>query len=379
MLAFRFKEHKLLTFRNAVNDEKIQQSTEKDMLNRFLCGAAALVISAQISAVELDTGFYIAPSISYQNFGGNLLDDGFTLDSAAGFSVGAGYQFDPRWAAELAYTKITTDVANANVEADAEYLHLDGFYHLEDGNDNNWSSYWVAGIGQQSYEDEDDFQINGGVGLKYTFDSHFYFRTDLRASLGADDIDAGALFNVGLVYIFKNSDSTQNKTEATTRVAQTETMSVTTPADNDTDKDGVANDKDKCLDTKAGAKVDANGCNEALKETKEFTLNVQFKTGSSVIEESSKANIQGLAEFLNAYPDTQVSIEGHSDSSGNAASNKTLSQKRADAVKQTLQTQYGIDANRIQALGFGAEQPIADNATPEGRTANRRVVAKVKN
>lgn len=352
------------------------------MIKRFLFGLATIAIMTQANATELDTGFYIAPSINYQNFGGNLLDKGFTLDSSTGFSLGLGYQFDPHWGAEIAYTKVSADIANTNTEADTDYLHLDGFYHLDDSNDNNWSRYWVAGLGQQSYEDEDDFQINGGAGLKYTFESNFYFRTDLRATLGADDTDVGALLNVGLVYIFSHSDSNKNKASKTVPEETTQQASPAVspaPIDNDTDKDGIDNAADKCPETKAGAKVDASGCYIVLKEAKSFTLNVQFKTGSSVIEESSMADVKGLAEFLTSYPETQVSIEGHSDSTGSAAGNKALSQKRADAVKEVLQSQYAIEAGRVKAVGFGAEQPIADNATAEGRTKNRRVVAKVSN
>lgn len=67
-----------------------------------------------------------------------------------------------------------------------------------------------------------------------------------------------------------------------------------------------------------------------------------------------------------------ITIEGHTDSSGDAAANHELSQHRADAVKQFL-VDHGVPADSIDAVGKGADAPIGDNNTPEGRKMNRRV------
>lgn len=357
--------------------------------------SASVIIAAHAQATDLDSGVYIAPSLTHQNYGGNVLGDDFNLESEIGFSFGVGYQFDSPWAVEFTYTSVDTELTSGGVDADTEYLHLDGYYHFEDSNDNNWSSYLVAGIGQQSFEadnyDESDLQLNAGYGIKYLFSSNFYARTDLRATLGAEDSDVGTLFNIGLVYIFGGSSSsnaptkanpsnTQPTKEGAEKVEEVVSAAVIV-ADKaaDVDSDGVSDDEDKCLDTKAGAKVDESGCNEVLEEAKEFTLNVTFKTNSSEINKSSTADIKALAEFLTSYPDTVVTIEGHSDSVGVAAYNKTLSQKRANAVKGVLASDYNIEAERVSAVGFGEEQPISDNATSEGRDKNRRVVASVSN
>jgi OOP family OmpA-OmpF porin len=72
-----------------------------------------------------------------------------------------------------------------------------------------------------------------------------------------------------------------------------------------------------------------------------------------------------------------VTIEGHTDNRGNAAKNKQLSQKRADAVKAEV-VKLGVDAGRLSAVGYGADKPIADNNTEEGRAQNRRVVASAQ-
>ena len=92
-----------------------------------------------------------------------------------------------------------------------------------------------------------------------------------------------------------------------------------------------------------------------------------------------KANVkQDLAEFMKQYPQTATTVEGHTDSTGNAAYNQKLSERRAGAVRDTLVNQFGVEASRINAVGYGKERPVADNATNEGRAINRRVEASVE-
>ncbi len=141
----------------------------------------------------------------------------------------------------------------------------------------------------------------------------------------------------------------------------------------DTDGDGVVDADDKCKDTRKGAKVDETGCYIVLKEKVTVSVNVKFPSGKAVMDAAGEAEVKKLADFMNEYPQTTVEVGGHTDSSGNAATNKKLSQMRADAVRQTAIDKFGIDAGRITAVGYGADKPIADNGTAEGRTANRRV------
>ena len=75
---------------------------------------------------------------------------------------------------------------------------------------------------------------------------------------------------------------------------------------------------------------------------------------------------------MTAYPNSAIRVEGHTDNTGNAAANKTLSEKRAASVKQTLMDK-GIAGDRLESAGFGQESPIASNDTDEGRAQNRRV------
>ena len=97
-----------------------------------------------------------------------------------------------------------------------------------------------------------------------------------------------------------------------------------------------------------------------------------FDSGKSTIKKEAKANFSKVVEFINAYPNKKVRIEGHTDSSGSNELNLTLSQKRANAVKNIL-VKNGIKASQIEAVGMGEEFPIADNASRSGKAKNRRV------
>lgn len=104
---------------------------------------------------------------------------------------------------------------------------------------------------------------------------------------------------------------------------------------------------------------------------------IRFDTGKATIDPASTHILDEVADILKSNPGiTKMTIEGHTDSSGDAALNKQLSQDRADAVKAYIAGK-GIDAGRMDAAGFGAEQPIASNDTEEGRATNRRVAFKV--
>lgn len=142
----------------------------------------------------------------------------------------------------------------------------------------------------------------------------------------------------------------------------------------DSDQDGVPDYLDKCPEIKGTAKN--YGCPEIKAETKQVfekaLHGVQFQTGKAVIKTSSYGILNEVADIMVQNPDYHLLINGHTDSQGSEASNLTLSQKRADAVKNYL-GRKGVSADRITANGFGETQPIADNETAEGRALNRRV------
>lgn len=117
-----------------------------------------------------------------------------------------------------------------------------------------------------------------------------------------------------------------------------------------------------------GAKVERIG--EGIKIT--FDSGLLFDIDKYDLRETSKTNLTNLARILNKYPDTNILIEGHTDSTGTAEHNLVLSKNRADAVGFYL-GQSQVDARRFLVKGYGASQPIATNDTDGGRQQNRRV------
>lgn len=96
-----------------------------------------------------------------------------------------------------------------------------------------------------------------------------------------------------------------------------------------------------------------------------------FDVGSAVVKPDGEVFLQRVAKIANEKTKAQISIKGHTDSVGGVAANLALSERRAQATKASL-VKAGVDANRITAKGFGQTLPVADNATPDGRQANRR-------
>ncbi|HVX39155.1 MAG TPA: OmpA family protein [Gemmatimonadaceae bacterium] len=103
------------------------------------------------------------------------------------------------------------------------------------------------------------------------------------------------------------------------------------------------------------------------------THGILFDTGSDALRGESTPTLTEIGDMLRQHPDLDLTIEGHTDNVGDAASNQSLSERRAAAVKQYLVTNYQIDAGRLTAKGYGASKPTAPNTTPEGRQMNRRV------
>lgn len=100
---------------------------------------------------------------------------------------------------------------------------------------------------------------------------------------------------------------------------------------------------------------------------------IQFAFNEAEILPASDSLLREVAEVLNQHTELKkIGIQGHTDSEGEPEYNQDLSERRAQAVLNWLKN-HGIDAARMQSKGFGESQPIADNATSEGREKNRRV------
>lgn len=114
---------------------------------------------------------------------------------------------------------------------------------------------------------------------------------------------------------------------------------------------------------------------EQPKQNELIELTVMFDSGKALIKPQYYPNIKQVADYLTGHPTMRVRLEGHTDNKASQDYNLALSQQRVDAVKNVLINQFNIDATRIQAIGYGASQPIDTNTTETGRQKNRRVVA----
>ncbi|NEX47663.1 OmpA family protein [Pseudotabrizicola algicola] len=97
-----------------------------------------------------------------------------------------------------------------------------------------------------------------------------------------------------------------------------------------------------------------------------------FAVDSTALRPDLRADLASVAQSLIRYPNSRIEVIGHTDNTGSAAYNYDLSQRRAVAVSNVL-TQNGVPFSRITNIGRGFDQPVASNATPQGRAQNRRV------
>jgi len=104
---------------------------------------------------------------------------------------------------------------------------------------------------------------------------------------------------------------------------------------------------------------------------------ILFDVDKDQVKPSARDQVGRAAEVLVKYPDTYVTVEGHTDSSGSAGHNQKLSERRAAGVRDLL-VSGGVAASRLAVRGYGETDPVADNATPDGRQSNRRVQLEIR-
>jgi len=118
--------------------------------------------------------------------------------------------------------------------------------------------------------------------------------------------------------------------------------------------------------------VSANELLQELNKNGFVALYINFDTGKAELKHDGVAAVKEIAKLMKSNPTLKLSVEGHTDNVGDAASNKKLSEARAKSVTAAI-VAGGIEAARLSAAGFGQDKPVADNRTEEGRAKNRRV------
>lgn len=356
---------------------------------KFRALLLTLLFASSIALAVDQPGITISPMV-----GSSLYDDE-DLDDSAHYSIGVGYQFDNPWAIELVYADTETDNDALNIDVDYTRWHLDGLYHFERFGDIR--PYISFGAGRADYDfspggDDDESIWNVGAGFKYSVAESTAVRGDLKSFKGSDEDELSLAISIGIFHNF-----------GARAAAPVEMMPVDSDNDGvfddddrcpgtpsgatvnargcplDTDRDGIFDFEDKCPGTtNRRARIDASGCYEVLEEKVTVELNVEFDLNSAAARPDHRAEVKRVYDFMQEYPQTRVTIEGHTDSAGSNAYNQDLSQRRANTIAGILINDFGVDATRVSSVGYGEAKPIASNDTIEGRQKNRRVVGVVE-
>jgi OOP family OmpA-OmpF porin len=302
-------------------------------------------------------------------------DNDRALDGDFGIDLGLGYNLSENWAIEGWFGRHDTETEFNSMDVSVDTASINALRYLSD--DTKTRPFVSFGASHSDFDPDtgnslSDNSIDLGIGVKHYFDNNVVLRGDLIAR-GHEDLDDDIVFDrvarLSLGYAFGASSSP--KPAAPVQAAPEPKPEV------DSDQDGVFDSADKCPNTPISLKVDSMGCKLVLTETISIDLNVQFPNNSDEISDEYLSEIGRVADFMQSYSDTAVEIRGYTDDRGSAVYNQQLSEKRAKAVASKLVENFDIDSGRVSAKGFGEEDPIADNATAEGRAKNRRVVAEI--
>jgi OOP family OmpA-OmpF porin len=297
------------------------------------------------------------------------------VEDATGVDLGAAYNLNENWAIETWYARADSEALDGSDDILVETASLNGLRYLAGGDTRPFFTFGASKLmlNPDLSASSDDTTFDLGVGLKHYFNNRMIARGDLIAHIFDDegDREIDSTIRVSLGYSFgKKAKKAYKPTPLPAPAAPVEE-----PVDSD--GDGVIDSADKCPNTEANIKVDAEGCAIVLTESVQIELNIQFPNNSDAISNDYLNEIENVAKFMNQYSGTVVEIHGFTDDRGSASYNQGLSERRAKAVAAKLVSEFDIDSSRVNAIGFGEENPIADNNTAEGRAQNRRVVAEI--
>jgi len=331
-------------------------------------------------------GQYYHPDGDKPNeIGGGFLQDGAALGGEFGI------RFTPRWAMRIEAAKTNVDVDNNAFgvgSVDGQKIAADALYFQDD-----LQTYLFTGL-QHADDDFDDYlAVAAGIGKHWSLSEHTRLITEATAYHAFSDSYNDFSLKLGVAYVFgeiapsyapakresdTDRDGVADSIDQCLNSAYGEKVAANGCAVKDADNHGVADSMDLCLSTPKGDKVNTSGCSVMVAEEIEVKLSALFANNSSVIQNPADVKFAEFADFLKRYPKATGVVEGHTSIVGTAAYNQLLSQKRAEAVKALLISRYGAPADRITALGFGESQPVNLANTPAAHRENRRIIGVVK-
>ena len=350
----------------------IGRFSDEIMSTRFLALSNVFILllflSSHLLADEED--FYAALLAGYAD-----LDADGDVRDAPHIGIHAGYEINTFWAAELGFKMANTETRFGQ-DTQFSSWELQGLYHpVTIG---QWRPYVTSTIERWGFDhiDSQETKLGLGVGSLYDINEKMALRFESVVSYSVDYQLWDNVMTVGLQwYPFKKSPSSNYPDQQEAIPTQEpEPRSESEPAP---EPETLPEPEPEPETTPEPEPVVQEEAPEEHKVIKRFTLDIEFASNSSELDSKYHENILELAEFLKDNPQTQVIIECHSDSIGNASDNLRLSQKRAESVTQALETVYGLNPARLTAKGYGESRPITSNDTPEGRAKNRRIHAVI--
>jgi OOP family OmpA-OmpF porin len=361
---------------------------------RFLIYFVALCSTASVWAGDAGPHqgqFYIHPMYTYYEAPSK---EGYDK-GASGPGIVLGWSFLEDWAMEGEYDQQQPDLKNPpGGKGEVKNWAANVLYMMPGP---RWFTPFVTiGGGRGSYQ-RDSFgngktpvqnQYNFGVGTYIGTSERFSFRADVRGMYTLESEKLEPWAGVGLVLKVGRTAKPAAPVVAAPPPADSDGDGVLDTVDAcpgtphgvkvdargcplDSDGDGVPDYLDKCPDTPRGTKVDATGCPIAPVATT-FDLTVEFAFNSAEINDLSFRELRKAMTFMRENPTTTAVVEGNTDNKGTDKYNQKLSERRAAAVKDVL-VKSGIEADRLQTVGYGESRPVASNDKEEGRAKNRRV------
>ncbi|MGO2277382.1 OmpA family protein [Psychrobacter sp. AOP7-D1-21] len=338
--------------------------------------------------------------------GGVAKESSLYTGAALGIELTPSTQFQVEYGVSDANGEASEDSADAGVNRfDIEQEMISGNFligteEFTGYTDNALKPYVLVGAGQSKIKVENQEQYtnsngevvaagtevsnskdtigNLGLGAMYRINDALSLRGEARAIHNFDNNWWEGMALAGLEVVLGGHLAPTVAVPPMQEPVVDNTPVVVVEADLDSDGDGVPDSIDACPGTPMNVVVDERGCPVPVDITDELKmeLRVFFDNDKSAIKNQYKPEIAKVAEKMREYPNSTARVEGHASKTGPSARyNQRLSEARAVAVKSMLTNEFGIAPNRLSTVGYGYDQPIADNNTEEGRAMNRRVYA----
>lgn len=338
------------------------------------------VASEQPNAAELVGKVYIGAHGMYLKTDGDRQlnsNADSAIDHASGLGAEIGYRASETIETRLSYTHLKPVAEYNNYDVPAgKSVALDLLYFPF-----KESFYVVGGVDLLDVE-QAEISADLGAGYRHYLSKNMAVYFEGKGHYQLEDNYKDFSTKLGFIYYFGTQKSSVRRSApvATKQVEPTAyvaPVAVTGPIVKDSDNDGVIDTKDQCANTPTMDKVDGNGCTIFTEQQETVSLEINFDNSKSTVKPKYNNEIGKVAEFMNTYPQTNLTINGHSSAQGSAKFNQKLSAQRAQAIVDVLVNKFSIDANRLEAIGHGESQLLNTENTAAAHEQNRRIEASI--